>query len=175
MIFACIIHWLTTLHQWLAALGSLYQPLFHSGWQLLSWADNYCLRLLIIDVRPLINHALKNHVIALFYSYMTFTIRYVLRHLGATCSIDDFPSAGFQNIATVAPSGVPINYGDSVTLMCNVPGMEPFNKSRTCVYDVYTQTYKLLGDSMECGCKLKHWHYAFHFYFVLIEAWKCTY
>ncbi len=50
MICSRIIHWLTVLHQWLAALSSHYQPEQSE--------------LLIIDVNPLIKYnTLKNHVI----------------------------------------------------------------------------------------------------------------
>ena len=57
---------------------------------------------------------------------------------------------GLENPATVTPTGA-VQYGDSVTLTCDVPGKPIFNNTRYCVY--YQDSYQLVGADCECGCE----------------------
>ncbi|XP_060063967.1 sushi, von Willebrand factor type A, EGF and pentraxin domain-containing protein 1-like [Ylistrum balloti] len=77
-------------------------------------------------------------------------------HLNHTCVLATCPSDGpnmWVNASVPATVIFPsvMRYLDVVSLICDVPGMETFNKTRQCLYDQPTDTYRLIGDSYECG------------------------
>ncbi|XP_064597497.1 sushi, von Willebrand factor type A, EGF and pentraxin domain-containing protein 1-like [Liolophura sinensis] len=56
-----------------------------------------------------------------------------------------------QNSPRVSP-GSDVDYLNSVTLTCNIPGMDaPVIKHRTCLYDQMMNTYRFFGAPFECG------------------------
>ena len=57
----------------------------------------------------------------------------------------------YNNPPTVDPSTDPIAYGTEVQIKCRVDGGKSSERKRTCLYDVDTHAYKLIGDSLECG------------------------
>ncbi|GFO38964.1 fibropellin-1 [Plakobranchus ocellatus] len=52
--------------------------------------------------------------------------------------------------SAVIPTGV-VNFGQVVTLLCQVDGLDTFNRTRSCVFDPSSLTYRLQGGSLECG------------------------
>lgn len=51
-------------------------------------------------------------------------------------------------------SAVP--FETEVTINCTVPGHSPdpfFQRTQICSYDPISETYSMVGESLECGCK----------------------
>ncbi|KAL3877080.1 hypothetical protein ACJMK2_034835 [Sinanodonta woodiana] len=65
----------------------------------------------------------------------------------ATCPSDD--KGTLINSATYALG--PYDYGNQLTLQCNVPGRGTFNKTRQCLYNRDSDNYSLYGNQYECG------------------------
>ncbi|KAK3789280.1 hypothetical protein RRG08_001670 [Elysia crispata] len=50
----------------------------------------------------------------------------------------------------IIPSGV-VSFGQVVTLVCEVDGQGTFNRTRSCIFDPSSLSYRLQGESLECG------------------------
>ena len=73
--------------------------------------------------------------------------------LSAAVKCDPFKEeANLLNAPTWTPTGS-VGYGEKVTLMCTVEGLDPthFNRTQTCLYDGESKEYRLLGDPQDCG------------------------
>ncbi|XP_069125539.1 protein lev-9-like [Argopecten irradians] len=73
-----------------------------------------------------------------------------------TCTVATCPPDGpeqWTNTTVPATAAFPsvLAYLDVVILTCNVSGVGIFNRTRQCLYDQPTNTYRLIGDSYECG------------------------
>ncbi|KAK7004859.1 fibropellin-1 [Biomphalaria glabrata] len=67
----------------------------------------------------------------------------------AQCAPDTLPPLAYPP-AQVIPS-VPVDYLTNVTIVCIRSGKVQDNRTRTCLYDPSTLSYKLQGDSYDCG------------------------
>ncbi|KAK3579233.1 hypothetical protein CHS0354_033303 [Potamilus streckersoni] len=65
----------------------------------------------------------------------------------ATCPSDS--PGTIINLATYTLG--PYDYGNQLTLQCNVPGRGMFNKTRQCLYNRDSDNYSLYGNQYECG------------------------
>ena len=59
--------------------------------------------------------------------------------------------ASFKNPPTIGYPLGPITYGTEVQMNCSVEGGESSARKRTCLFDIDTHSYQLIGDSLECG------------------------
>ena len=49
----------------------------------------------------------------------------------------------------------PITYGTEVHMNCTVEGGLTTQRTRTCLYDLESRSYKLIGESLECGSEYR--------------------
>ena len=56
-----------------------------------------------------------------------------------------------DNQPTIKYPDNPITYGMEVLMNCTVEGGLTTQRKRTCLYDVESSSYKLIGESLECG------------------------
>ncbi|GFR99349.1 sushi, von Willebrand factor type A, EGF and pentraxin domain-containing protein 1-like [Elysia marginata] len=67
----------------------------------------------------------------------------------AKCAPDNLNDLTNPPVLTI-PSGA-VGYGQVVTSVCLVDGRGTFNRTRSCVFDPASLSYRLQGESLECG------------------------
>ena len=64
----------------------------------------------------------------------------------ATCEPFDTSSNAYLS----SNVSVNVTFGESVSYDCNVPGRDPATFIQTCMYDFTDNSYKMMGDIIEC-------------------------
>ena len=87
-------------------------------------------------------------MLVLLLTYLLLTKVFLINNIVAVCP--EINTTGLINPPVIEPSGN-IPYKGKIRMNCTVPGRMSFVRERSCRYDAKKDTYRLIGDELECG------------------------